>query len=138
MNRFKTRSKVSQINSLQKCQCLMEAEWPSVSVSSPSGRRTSSLPSRVDMYYARGHPVIHRTRPCGCGHRPSSRLMWGSIPFYAQRCRTSVYGIMSCHLMLAMRLRQRTWNWSSLRTCCRWYDIKSVWCPCLTALQQCW
>ena len=26
-----------------------------------------------------------------------------------------MFGIMSCHLMLAMRLRQRMWNWSSLR-----------------------
>ena len=42
------------------------------------------------------------------------------MPFCAQRCRTSVFGIMSCHLMLAMRLRQRMWNWSSLRMCRRY------------------
>ena len=36
---------------------------------------------------------------------------------FAQRCRTSVFGIMSCHLMLPMRHGQRMWNWSSLHMC---------------------
>ena len=52
--------------------------------------------------------------------RSCARLMCCSMPVCAQRCRTSVFGIMSCHLMLAMRLKQRMWNWSSLRMCRRY------------------
>ena len=52
--------------------------------------------------------------------RSCARLIWCSMPFCAQRCKTSVLEIMSCHLMLAMRLRLRMWNWSSLRMCRRY------------------
>ena len=52
--------------------------------------------------------------------RSCARLMCWSMPVCAQHCRTSVFCIMSCHLMLAMRLKQRMWNWSSLRMCRRY------------------
>ena len=52
--------------------------------------------------------------------RSCTRLMCCSMPVCAQRCRTSECGIMSCHLMLAMRLKQRMWNLSSLRMCRRY------------------
>ena len=37
----------------------------------------------------------------------------------AQRCRTPVFGIMYCHFMLAMRVRQRMWIWPT----CRRYGV---------------
>ena len=37
-----------------------------------------------------------------------------------QSRKMPVFGIMSCHLMLAIRLKQRTWNWSSPRMCRRY------------------
>ena len=40
-----------------------------------------------------------------------------SMEVMDMECMTSVFGIMSCHLMLAMRLRQRLWKWSSFRMC---------------------
>ena len=36
---------------------------------------------------------------------PDQRNCARVMPFCALRCRTSVFGIMSCHLMLAMRLK---------------------------------
>ena len=49
-------------------------------------------------------------------------------------CRTSVFGIMSCHLMLAMRLKLGNACGTGRVFVC----VFAVWCSYLTPIQQCW
>ena len=60
-------------------------------------------------------PVLHRTRPWGCGHRPSSQGVRTSVTLYTLDVIFDT--ILCAALYLLSRLRQCMWNWSNCHIC---------------------